>query len=376
MISLKILSQLPIHVLRDQLTFGFELETQATQGFNRSDLKPNEDEIRELAREQADDITNDPTEWPDYLDRNDLGPATQYMTIRWYNMSKQLMAAAETLGCDSLSQAEKVGLIHDADTVLEHIYGSIIEDNWESIESDPADLFSVPQGIRAMTDESVEGFEFTTDGPVSYNKFNELSAELFAMDHDVDYSCSFHIHIGLKSLNATNRLYDHWDSMHDSLIKYICRNYHKLPKSQQLRGMKKDGLSSYTSRYGKDGMIIYHRGYDTIEFRLFGNIDNADDAKKCLDMAVEALQYALRCNHRRSPKRDGKRALHSSDAILYCIIGQHLKDAIKVRFVQELWNEYRQEQVRKAWEQHSDIALPWTKVEPTHQLILQGDKRA
>ena len=372
MLSLKALAKLTSTVFKEQITCGFELETQATEGRTADDLG-NDDNRQEQINDNCYEIMSDVSMWSEYACKNDFGNAMQYIRTSGKCTWELIEQVAKILNVDSVEEAVEAGILGGSEALED----SIRESLWETIEpeySDIGDLINVPDGMIAELDSSVNGFEFKTDGACSYTEFLDYSEQIFKLDHDIDTGCSFHIHIAPKD-QELRRLLDCRVGM-KAMLAYVVHNIPRLPISVQNRIYRKGGLSMFASS-GKSGAIIYHCNYDTIEFRLFGNIDNAVDAKRCLDIAIEAVQYAAGCivNNKVCIPMP---AYHSDSRIITIwqdkTIMAPRKQSIDIWQQVEAYKQDRQPAVRQSIRDHMlNFKTPWTKpAEPVHHLLMAG----
>ena len=148
---------------------------------------------------------------------------------------------------------------------------------------------------EVTTDESVSGFEFRTTGALSVSDFELALDSVYQYRHDIDTRCSFHIHIGLPDYRFK---YDR--AMRQQMVMYILRNRYRLPKSVQDRFQDTNASYFFLPDEGdaKMNFINFHC-QGTLEFRCFGNVRTVEDAKLCLEIAVEALMdYVDNPTHR------------------------------------------------------------------------------
>jgi hypothetical protein len=166
------------------------------------------------------------------------------------------------------------------------------ENGWDSsLVSYLEDLgIRLPDYIEFVEDGSVEGCEVRTSGPRTVGEFCKAVDTVFDIPMSIDEECSFHIHLSLDGVK-----HSYGPFIQKAMLHFFAANYMELPKSVRERLNNEHWVDRYFSikadreRY----RAIAYRG-STWEFRLFGNIDNAKDAKKCLMLAIKALRYAYR----------------------------------------------------------------------------------
>lgn len=140
--------------------------------------------------------------------------------------------------------------------------------------------------IHIGEDGSVRGFEFRTIGGLTWRKFMNSARAVFKIDHNIDVGCSFHIHIAVKGVKHT------WTRrMQQSLTEYLLANADRVPSDVRDRWETANHHYSPKGTHEKYSFVHKHK-QGTWEFRCFGNVHNAIDAKQCLILAVEALQHA------------------------------------------------------------------------------------
>lgn len=168
----------------------------------------------------------------------------------------------------------------------------------------------VDRGLTYESDGTVDGPEIQTAGPNSFITCMQHADWLFSnMDMTIDERCSFHIHLSIPGIKHTygrnlqialmlsvlltpdrpSALHDRWNFTpeRDDDEDYDC---------------DEDEQKSWLERYfdvrpsANKYSFVAHRG-DTWEFRGFGNVSNADDARWCLKAAVKAMQRGYRLLH-------------------------------------------------------------------------------
>lgn len=159
--------------------------------------------------------------------------------------------------------------------------------------------------LEAGTDGSVAGFEFRTVGGLKYFECLYQAQGLFRQNHTVDEKCSFHVHISLPGVR-----HRYGKKFQASLIEYVCSQWDRFPVGLKSRLKKIVDMTYFkkliTNGTDKYAFVRFHPEYGTWEFRCFGNIQNATEAKTCLDIAVEALRHAYLV-------ADGQRPMLSAD---------------------------------------------------------------
>ena len=184
----------------------------------------------------------------------------------------------------SIEESEKEGLDYseyeyDLDDILEN-HGHKLNINF-NIRVD---------NTETVSDQSVSGIEIRTVGANTDSKLKDISREIFnkidSSEHYIDDECSAHIHIKLGDI-----FHKFGTNLHTAIMEYLVLNTERLPLSVQQRIIDSNRWIQPKLMDGKYTWVHFHP-QGTIEFRLFGNIDNTKDLIKCRDVALEALAYA------------------------------------------------------------------------------------
>lgn len=151
----------------------------------------------------------------------------------------------------------------------------------------------LPRDCSWHEDGSVSGIEIVTEGPQTPAAFLKSAQFVFSNnDLSVNAECSFHIHLSLDNVK-----HQHSHRMQRLLIEGVLRNVHRLPisviKRWQHTSWLRDyfRLQTYPEKYS---FVSKHHSYNTWEFRCFGNVQNHQEAAKCLLVAVDAMKFAYR----------------------------------------------------------------------------------
>jgi hypothetical protein len=143
------------------------------------------------------------------------------------------------------------------------------------------------------TDGTVRGPEIRTRGGLTVQKFCMCAEYLSKNKIVVDTGCSFHIHLSVKGFDWPN--YD--SDFHLALWEGLFNHYHELPESIKTRMRNPNGRRYFQTMIGNDRYYaIAYRG-NTWEFRLFGNTADLREQKKCLMVAIRAMQWAIRAKY-------------------------------------------------------------------------------
>jgi hypothetical protein len=160
-----------------------------------------------------------------------------------------------------------------------------------------SDISNHIHGFTAHRDGSVSGPEIVLSKPQTIDQAKRMTVPLFSFvgehEAEINTGCSFHIHVSVKG-----RAHTYGYVIQSLMIDYVLQQAiaGRLPTGLLDRWCN-GPLSSYfafdldSDKYN----FVAHRpydGYTTWEFRCFGNIDNANDAQTCIDVAVESYCWA------------------------------------------------------------------------------------
>lgn len=275
---------------KELITCGFELETQETEGYKSGDEDENIDHdsffaaVHEETLEYCSDL---------YLVYHEKLSETDFLSKLDREQFKSVMKALEW---DFETLCEKMG--HDADEIKDEIKDSI-EQNMDLGEFyfNNIDMIPCPNNMYIKTDQSVDGFEFITEGAPTYSEFLICANDVFKLDHEIDVNCSFHIHLVVKGVIHS------WGSLlARRLTEYIIDHQHELPEGVRERFAACNKFYRPNLTPGEKFSFVHcHPIYKTWEFRCFGNVESASEAKICLDMAIRAMQFAYRCKVQNLP---------------------------------------------------------------------------
>lgn len=143
--------------------------------------------------------------------------------------------------------------------------------------------------IEVGRDGSVNGYEFRTLGGLTFNQFMSAADAVFDMSHEIDDKCSFHIHLSIPGVT-----HKYGADIQRAMVEYIALNVGRLPKTVQNRlntASNNQYINGLVGREAKYCFVRFHP-QGTWEFRCIGNVHNAEDAKICLDICIEALAHA------------------------------------------------------------------------------------
>ena len=143
--------------------------------------------------------------------------------------------------------------------------------------------------IDCGTDGSVRGGEIRTVGALTPQQFLSAATNLLNANHfEVDTGCSFHIHLSVPGVK-----HSYGASLQAEMTAYLLENMRRLPACVRKRLKSESGKRYAKLHLSKDKFTAVHfHAQGSWEFRLFGNIDSAVDARRCLLLAIEAIRHA------------------------------------------------------------------------------------
>jgi hypothetical protein len=150
---------------------------------------------------------------------------------------------------------------------------------------------STREVIDCGEDQSVKGGEIRTRGALSPFQFLAAAKDLLSNNEfEVDTGCSFHIHL---SVPGVQHMYG--AQLQSEMTAYILEHAGALSDGMKLR-LESSALRKYACPKIEDTKFTAVNSHDqgTWEFRIFGNINDANDARRCLLLAIEALRHAYR----------------------------------------------------------------------------------
>lgn len=254
---------------------GFELETQKTEGDDSDSI--DYDAAGEAISEQAGNLFDEiPSEVIDCL-------------------SDRIQTTIREAIYDSVSDSFDYSdyMTSNIDNIQSDINRAIRKE-WKKFvpveKQEFAPLFanSLPK-LDVGTDNSVDGVEIRTIDGLTYRQFYAAAKAAFSLDHDIDTDCSFHIHLSIPNVK-----HSFGDRFQLALVEYLIENVERLPANVQERFKKApkneyiNGLLSSQKKYS----FVHAHDQGTWEFRCFGNVHNASEAMTCLNIAIEAMNYA------------------------------------------------------------------------------------
>lgn len=195
------------------------------------------------------------------------------------------------------------------------------------------DIHGLPDDYTIENDATVSGIEFKPSGPLapdeslaSYARLRKIFAETPSMEPwTVSNRCSFHIHVSVADMK-----HNYGPNMQAFMYLYLLQNIHRVPSRVLERwvhaGNNGDdgdryfkmnlGGSTIPSRENRYSFVAFRHEFKTWEFRCWGNIETVEDAKACVDLSLDAYNYAFDLVHKQ------KRAapLKEIDTFSQCLV--------------------------------------------------------
>lgn len=242
---------------------GFELETQATEGNtwsgSGSSDEFDEDGFEEAVSERMSEIIG--SELHDYV------------------------------GSDLLERVEsrvRTNLVEG-----DEIDRSRFEAEGETPDEWLRNNHSIPSELDVVSDGSVSGFEFRTKrGGVTYPQFIKAAKGIFDLSHTIDVGCSFHVHLSVFGVKHT-----YGQRLQQSMVEYLVENADRAPATVRARwfaARNNQYIKKLIGNSDEKYCFVRMHTQGTWEFRCFGNVQNAADARVCLDLAIAAMMHGYR----------------------------------------------------------------------------------
>lgn len=281
---------------------GFELETHATAGFTKDSR---------LGTNQVDTVRRDldhrlyyrrycktPYLWYRYA-RNGARIPNIFTAVDEEYEFTDLMRQRRITSVTGLRRAGHITLKFEVglrvflkNLALQHCPDDMYRRNNDPNTHFQAAPYNLPPSIDCGFDGTVRGFEFRTIGGLTLAEFGAAATPLFTLNHVVDEGCSFHVHVSIPGVR-----HKYGPRMQKAMIEYLVQNQDKVPGSvlERWRGIHDNEYINGLLRNGnKYNFINKHARFNTWEFRCFGNVDNYEDAMRCLRLAVGAMQYGYK----------------------------------------------------------------------------------
>lgn len=328
---------------------GFELETQSYCGQTSSEYDEDTltdmawEDAKELAREDVDvaSILNTykkeyPEEYKAWIKSiKDSGIKENPYVVRDYIL-REYLNTGSTSGhywgaFSTLDRLNRQAARELADSYFDVCYQNVIENYspcWPEIKD-----------VEFGADQSVNGPEIRTRGGLSVQSFMKALKSVVSEELDVDEGCSFHIHLSIPGVR-----HSYGRNLQAAIMDYFLSNISRLPECVRTR-LESEAVRFFEFHLSQEKFRFVHwHPQGTIEFRLFGNVDNYKDGMKCLLEAVRALQHAYKVVHLKQGK------LNLSEQMLVGINVLVEAESTGADFITEIksrWKERRALQVEQ-----------------------------
>jgi hypothetical protein len=235
-----------------------------------------------------------------------------------------------------IEMSESYHYFEGIESLLEDIHDSRRMDWRDNIRTRAEDKgIHISDLIDMGEDGSVKGCEFRTYGACTVNQFCKAADSLFNIPMDIDEECSFHIHLSIDGVN-----HSYGRSFQQCMLSYLADHYNELPRSVKERLENEDWVDQYFAIDTGDAKYkaVAYRG-QTWEFRLFGNVQNARDAKKCLLLAIRAIRHAYRAKYIKQQKENSfqyKKEMHEIKQIRRRMQGSISHSKLAEFYIQKL----------------------------------------
>lgn len=195
------------------------------------------------------------------------------------------------------------------------------------------DMHGVSEDYSIENDATVNGIEFKPSGPLDpdaslakYAALRKIFAETEGMTPwTVSNRCSFHIHVSVADMK-----HNYGPNMQAFMYLYLLQNINRVPTRVLERwvyagnnGDEGDryfkmaiGGSTIPSRECRYSFVAFRHEFKTWEFRCWGNIETVEDAKACVDLSLEAYNYAFDLVH----KQKKAAPLREIDTFSSCLV--------------------------------------------------------
>ena len=245
-----------------RLTWGFELETQTSAGAAHGG------EVRDVS---------DPEAWVTGELENPRHGVTMDHLRGWFDRNRTRLLRAEPM---ATARAEV------ATALRQHA-----RDN--GVPGTPASKWLKDRlpTLDIGSDGTVSGFEIRTRGGLTPADFDAAARAVCSVPHTVDTGCSFHVHVKLPGRRLT-----YSQDFHRLLLEWLVCHVDEFPAPVLTRLADSGKRDRYFRPLLDEDKYraIRHHPSGTWEFRLFGNVADAESALKCRALTEAAVRHALR----------------------------------------------------------------------------------
>lgn len=142
--------------------------------------------------------------------------------------------------------------------------------------------------LEVDTDGSVAGFEIRTTGGLTISEFDTELARAFGVEHEIDNGCSFHVHVSVPGVQ-----HRYGERFYRALVEWLVDHLDEVPATVRQRWAGNRRYFRLVIEQDKFTWVHAH-SLGTWEFRCFGRVTNAADGRRCAELAARAMQHAYR----------------------------------------------------------------------------------
>lgn len=190
----------------------------------------------------------------------------------------------ELIDLDALDRDEVVEALMDDYEPSESLYDDLCDSEMDW-----------PENWSWEHDGSVSGGELHFDKPLDFHDACKAVDKLhrrhdFRDDLGCNAECSGHVHVSIVGVR-----HQYGVNMQKYMLQYLWDHMHDLSRDQLLRfaaSTWQDEYFAIAESSQKYNAVAFRAEYGSWEFRIFGNIQDANQAIQCMKMAGEALLWA------------------------------------------------------------------------------------
>jgi hypothetical protein len=173
-----------------------------------------------------------------------------------------------------------------------------LEDNFrDNFEYSDSCYERLPNCLERVDDSTVAGGEIRPTDPLSFEDtvkaLKELDRRIGIAELECDNECSFHIHLSIHG-----RKHSYGKLVQYLMTKYVIDNMDRLPTNcvERISSNNQEWITKYfnprLSESDRYCFVRYCQAYSSWEFRGFGNVQSYEEAMICIELAMEAYDYA------------------------------------------------------------------------------------
>ena len=298
---------------KNMLRFGFELETQETNGRRWSQRNNTENLYRSVAVNRVHE---------GQFTRAELIASLRARFVYWRERNiDQVIRLFNELNINNLQDLANRALVEESDILTDETPGGTLTIRHyltrrvaERLAIDepeigsPNVLINDLPDLEAGHDGSVTGYEFRTLKGHDYKEISTLATRLLSENaHMIDEGCSFHIHVSLPGVfepcPERDNLEDfQWSkgATHNTgfaaqCLSSVMNNLQRVPDDVLKRWLHERSRQyfQFAVRQDEKYTFVYLHNSGTAEFRCFGNVKTPQDATACFDLVSQAVYDAL-----------------------------------------------------------------------------------